>query len=122
MKAEYPNIPLLDYIFRENVQKFLDKRDIDYRPDIDAYVFPQMWPNTGGGFAKPGCVYGQSFIKEYTTVLMDMKWNIAMVCFGNVPAYMIRNPNQEFVDDFNKKQMKTKYEALRCYKEEDKDD
>ena len=120
MTAEYPNIPLLDYIFREHIQKFLDQNDRVYVLNVDVYVFPQTWPNTGGGFAQPGCVYGQSFIKEYTTVLMDMDHNFAMVAFGNKPAYMIQNPNQEFVDDFNKKLMKTKHEALRHYKEEDK--
>ena len=112
---EYPNIQLLDYIFRENIEKCFGP--LNKFQDIDVYVFPQTWPNTGGGFAQPGVVYGQSFIKEYTTVLFDLSLNIAMVAFGNRPAYFIENPNQEFVDDFNRKLMKTKYEAQKHYKE-----
>lgn len=110
--AEYPNLPLLEYIFNSSVE--YDHKNTN---DINAYVFPQTWPNTGGGFAEPGYCYGQAFTKEYTTVFIDMNANIAMVAFGNKPAYIIQNPNQTFVDDFNKKNMKSKYEALLNYKE-----
>ena len=110
--AEYPNLPLLEYIFNSTV-----KYDNKNPNNIDAYVFPQTWPNTGGGFAEPGCCYGQAFTKEYTTVFFDMNANVVMVAFGNRPAYVIQNPNQTFVDDFNKKNMKSKHEALLCYKE-----
>lgn len=114
--AEYPNLPLLEYIFNTTVK--YDHKSAD---SISAYVFPQTWPNTGGGFAEPGYCYGQAFTKEYTTVFLDMNANVAMVAFGNRPAYVIQNPNQTFVDDFNKKNMKSKYEAMKYYKEE-KDD
>ena len=112
MTAEYPNLQLLEYIFNSTV-----KYDNKNPSNIDAYVFPQIWPNTGGGFAEPGYAYGQAMTKEYTTVLLDLNINVAMVAFGNRPAYIIQNPNQTFVDDFNKKNMKSKYEALKCYKE-----
>ena len=113
MTAEYPNLQLLEYIFRQSLRQVEETGT----NEIDAFVFPQTWPNTGGGFAKPGYCYGQAFTKEYTTVFLDMNANVAMVAFGNRPAYVIQNPNQTFVDDFNKKNMKSKHEALLCYKE-----
>lgn len=109
---DYPNLQLLEYIFLTTV-----KRDRKNASNINAYVFPQIWPNTGGGFAEPGYCYGQAMTKEYTSVFLDMDTNVAMVAFGNRPAYIIENPNQEFVDDFNRKSMKSKHEALLCYKE-----
>lgn len=118
MTAEYPNLQLLEYIFRQTVRERIELKE-PYFPDIDAFVFPQVWPNTGGGFAEPGCCYGQAMTKEYTSVLFDMTNNFAMVSFGNKPAYAIHNPNQEFVDDFNKKNMKSKYNALHCYLNEE---
>ena len=117
MTAEYPNLELLDYIFRRAIEDFV-KPDQSIVVDFDVHVFPQIWPNTGGGFATPGYCYGQSFIKQYTTVFISTTQNVAMVFFGNRPAYIIQNPNQKFVDDFNRKQMKSKYEALKHYKEE----
>lgn len=112
MTAEYPNLQLLEYIFKHNATNVRN---------VDLFVFPQVWPNTGGGFAEPGYAYGQAMTKEYTTVMLDTDMNVAMVAFGNRPAYIIKNPNQTFVDDFNKKNMKSKYEAMKYYKEE-KDD
>ena len=111
--AEYPNLELLEYIFRHAVDADM------YANEVDAFVFPQTWPNTGCGFAAPGCCYGQAFTKEYTTVLLNERMNLAMVAFGNKPAYIVENPNQEFVDDFNRKNMATKYEAKKRYKQEE---
>lgn len=112
MTAEYPNLQLLEYIFRQSLRRFEETGT----NEIDAFVFPQTWPNTGGGFASPGYVYGQSFIKQYTTVMLCDKF--AFVCFDNTPAYLIKNPNKQFMDDFNARNMKSKHDAETAYKEE----
>lgn len=109
--AEYPNLQLLEYIFRQAVVQL----DIKPPHSIDAYVFPQDWPNTGGGFAEPGYVYGQAFTKEYTTVMFC--GSLAFVAFGNKPAYVINYPNEAFMNDFNAKNMKSKHDSESAYKE-----
>ena len=45
MKAEYPNLQLLEYIFRQSLRQV--EETVTY--EINAFVFPQTWPNTGGG-------------------------------------------------------------------------
>lgn len=114
--CEYPNLQLLAYIFRNSLA-LVGTEDIR-EETIDAHVFPQVWPNTGGGFAKPGYMYGQSMTKEYTTVLFYQ--DFAMVCFGNRPAYLINHPNKTFMQDFALKNMKSAYHSEKAYKEEDK--
>lgn len=111
--TEYPNLQLLEYIFRWSLRQVEETGT----NEIDAYVFPQWWPNTGGGFAEPGYVYGQAFTKEYTTVMFDNHHH-ALVAFGNRPAYLITNPNKAFMDDFNTRSMKSKHDAETAYKEE----
>ncbi len=113
MTAEYPNLQLLAYIFTTSLLRIDDR---DHR-EVDAYVFPQWWPNTGGGFAEPGYAYGDAFTKEYTTVMFD-NYHHALVAFGIRPAYLITNPNKAFMDDFCAKNMKSKYESEKSYKDE----
>ena len=98
MPKPYPNIELLEYI----TTKFLlcnhdsSKRFI---PDYDVYVFPQTWPNTGGGMARKGFFYGSAMTKEYTTVLINHNEDAAVVCFSNRPAYMVKPIPQAFFLD-----------------------
>ena len=111
MTAEYPNLPLLEYIFKQSLRQL----QVPAPYSIDAYVFPQTWPNTACGFSEPGMISGQAFTKDYTTVMFCE--TLALVCFGNQPAYLINNPNKAFMDDFNDRNMKTKYNAERVYKD-----
>lgn len=109
--AEYPNLELLDYIFRQSL------RNIGYkgRIQVDVYVFPQTWGNTAGGFYKPGEAAGDAFTVQYTTVLICD--HFACVCFGNRPAYLLNNPNKKFFDDFQNRRMESQYKANTCYKD-----
>ena len=116
MLAEYPNLELLDYIFKDCLKKVQVNRPYD----IDVHVFPQIWPNTAGGFSAPGIMSGQAFIKQYTTVMLC--GTFAIVFFGNQPAYMINNTNEEFKKDFDRRQMKSKYDAERLYREKEQED
>lgn len=100
----YPNIEQMERVFNEEL---LTGRSMDdpLIPDNEIYVFPQTWPNTGGGLAKPGYVYGQAFTTEYTTVIVNRSDSAAMVSFGNQPAYLVRPMTQRFLDDLNNKKM-----------------
>lgn len=118
MTAEYPNLQLLAYIFRRSMH---DRLGEEYKfADINVHVFPQVWPNTACGFSEPGCVSGQAFTKQYTTVMFCDALHMAYVAFGNEPAYMIRYPNEEFMRDFNARNMKSLYESQKFYKEQEK--
>lgn len=110
MSADYPNIELLDYIFQTEVLKHHDPKE-RYIPDTDAYVFPQVWPNTGGGFCEPGFVYGQALTKQYTTVLINRNSDVAMVAFGNKPAYFVDELTEKFMSDLRMHSMARKYDA-----------
>ncbi len=50
-------------------------------------MFPQSWPNTGGGFCHFGGVYGQAFTSSYTTVLMNTTTGEHGIYFGGRYAY-----------------------------------
>ena len=79
--------------------------------DIRLYVFPQDWPNTGGGCAMPGCCYGQAFVTEYTTVIFSRRYNLATVWFNNQYGYSIHGLTNRFWDDLFERDMKNKGHA-----------
>ena len=89
MACRYPNLELLDYIA---TKLFLINHDTSKRfvPDFDVHVFPQVWPNTGGGMARKGFFYGDAITKQYTTVFLNNHENAAIVFFGHHPAYMVK--------------------------------
>ena len=72
------------------------------------YVFPQTWPNTGGGFAEPGYCYGQAFTEQYTTVIFSKKYGKAQVWFDNRLGYVVESLTDRFWNDLNAQQMKDK--------------
>lgn len=100
----YPNIELLEYICEKVL---LSEHDTTKRfiPDFDVYVFPQTWPNTGGGMARRGFCYGDAMTKQYTTVLINHQDNAAFVCFGNMPAYMVKPIPSSFYADLMRHRM-----------------
>ena len=81
MAATYPDLQLLEHIFDQYVVENTSP-DETYIPDVEAYVFPQTWPNTGGGLAQRGYMYGQAFTTEYTTVFINRRKQLGMVAFG----------------------------------------
>lgn len=100
----YPNLGLLEYRFNEVL---LSEHDSSKRfiPDCDVFMFPQTWPNTGGGFARKGYFYGDAMTRQYTTVLINHHENVAMVCFGDRPAYFVKPVPSTFYDDLKKQSM-----------------
>jgi len=64
--------------------------------DIELTVFCQMWGSTALGFEGIG---GQAMEAAYTTIIWDDCYNIWGVYFGEKLAYIIKDPNQEFMED-----------------------
>ncbi len=116
MLREYPNIGLLEYVFQEKLCKMHDPSKT-FIPDDDVYMFPQVWPNTGDGFAQAGYFYGDCMTKEYTTVIVNNNDNAAMVAFGNKCAYIVKPMTEKFIDDLRHHRMAGWKEKER-YKEE----
>lgn len=82
-------------------------------------MFPQSWPNTGGGFAEPIMMYGQAFTTEITTVMKlrtyDTDEVYYAVFFGNKPAYIVNDADERFLTDLKNRDIKSKYEAQKAY-------
>ena len=116
MLTQYPNIQLLEYIFRQQINGTVSSVNWDHY-DVDAYVFPQTWPNTGGGFSEPGYCYGDAMTKQYTTVLISHKYDVAMVSFGDKPAYIVTEASKKprFQYDLKNCSMARKYDAEQIY-------
>ena len=70
------------------------------------YVFPQTWPNTGGGMAEFGYCYGQAFTEQYTTVIYSKKRGKAQVWFDNQLGYNINGLTDRFWNDLNAQSMR----------------
>jgi hypothetical protein len=79
--------------------------------DDTIYVFPQTWPNTGGGMAEPGYCYGQAFVQQYTTVIFSKKYGKAQVWFDNQLGYTVSPLTDRFWNDLNMQLMKDKGHA-----------
>jgi hypothetical protein len=91
--------------------------DYDYR----AYMFPQMWPNTAGGF-EDGGFSGQAITEQYTLVLClnillkDMTTKEYYgVFFDGEPCYVVEDPKPKFFADLDEMCMKNKAEARKVY-------
>lgn len=118
MKTEYPNLPLIEHIFIEQALQLENERLRDARFSYcQAEVFLQKWPNTAGGFDKPGTVSGQAFTDMYTTI-MEMRWYLGKevracpekdviygVFFGNRMAYLVIDPTELFFEDRRNRNM-----------------
>ena len=104
MLREYPNIGLIEYIFQKELYERHDPDKV-FIPDDDVYMFPQVWPNTGGGFAENGFCYGDAMTKEYTTVIVNRTDNAAIVAFGNKCAYFVKPITARFIDDLQHHRM-----------------
>lgn len=122
--SKYPNLQKCEDILLANIYKLhseLLKTNI--APRIEAQMFPQLWSDTAGGFSKPGMIAGQAMTMQYTTVFhvffYSSKENEPRefygVFFDDVPAYLITEPTKAFLDDLKARQLKSKYEAEKCY-------
>lgn len=128
MKAQYPNLELLEYKTTLLLSKDEDfkKKFEDLRKesryacmDLNAYVFPQLWGSTCTGFdiCEDGspAIGGCAMTWEYTTVFHEATTDTYVVFFGDRPCYQVSNPKQAFLDDLNRRQMESLSGAKRLY-------
>lgn len=95
-----PCLPLIEERFIRAVLSHLE--DHKYYPDVEMYMFPQIWGSTALGF---GGIGGQAITSAYTTVVNDIQYNWYGVFFGEKLAYLVTEPNDAFFEDLRKGQM-----------------
>ena len=128
MRKEYPNLELMEYIFKQTLasdeewkKKFEKiKKEKKYAfLDIDVKVFPQIWGSTCTAFdvTKDGAptIGGCAMTKAYTAVFHEHLTDYYCVFVDGKPCYMVDNPTQEFLEDLKKCNMKRLSEAKKCY-------
>ena len=115
-----PNLPLIQERFFNSIQSDLIQNNIR-RPEFEVInVFSQTWGSTALGF---GDIGGQAITTAYTTIIENVDLGYVAVFFGEKMAYVIKHPNEKFVEDVNKRNMCSirnclKYEN-RILKEDD---
>lgn len=131
--TRYPNLELIQYKFIQYASK--EYGNIFYNMHGHKFivdVFMQTWSSTATGFNLDGCICGQAFTDEYTTVIKvrpmvieleakndfkDKENTIYGVFFGNDLAYLLLNPNEKFYDDLRNRNILSQKEAIKSYGE-----
>ena len=116
---KYPNLELIAYISKQVLK---NENPSALYPTCVMYVFPQTWASTILGFDKYGGFGGQAFTKAYTTVV-EIEYRVKgggisavndryyAVFFDGRFAYMYLNPNKQFFDDLDKRNMKSQRDS-----------
>lgn len=127
MMMTYPNLELLEYKFKKEIEARNSDIFKSYFCRITAEVFPQTWASTALGF---GGVGGSALTTAYTTVFhatcadwsstetntIDPLPEFHAVFFDDRPAYVITGePNQRFFDDIKNHDMASVQEAKERY-------
>ena len=108
---------LIKSVLKDHPEYKYNITDYDYR----AYVFPQVWPNTAGGFEEGG-FSGQAITEQYTLVLclnLTFKDKTTKdyygVFFDGNPCYIVTDPKPRFFIDLDEMSMRNKMDAERMY-------
>lgn len=104
MYKEYPNLPLVEERFKNILSAKLkqareESSDKWFRPEFDAEVFSQTFPNTAGLLEEGGTVSGQMITTYYITVMYEARTKIYGVFQGDKFVYMVENANDDFLED-----------------------
>lgn len=121
-KGKYPDLEYFEALFLGNIRRDHPEmfKNSFWMPTVELVdMFPQSWPNTGGGFAEPNMMYGQAFVTEITTVMKlrtyDTDEVYYAVFFGNKPAYIVSDADEKFLTDLKNHEIKSKYDAQEAY-------
>ena len=95
-----PCLPLIEERFIQAINKHID--DKKYYPEVEMYMFPQMWGSTALGF---GGIGGQAMTSAYTTVAADVGYGYYGVFFGERLAYIVTDPSDDFFEDLRQGRM-----------------
>ena len=122
LTGKYPDLEYFERIMLGNI---LERRPEAFKkgiypPQVELVsMFPQTWPNTAGGFSRPGIMVGQAFTTQITTVMethtFDTEEDFYGVFFDDVPAYFVEHAPEAFFKDLNARCLKSKYEAKLVY-------
>ena len=120
----YPNLKLIEQTFKEKVKEkypdvYTNPSNLFHRFTAD--LFEQTWLNTGTGFDLGAACTGQGATHEYTTVI-ELQWlelvdgffhpnRLYGIFFGDRFAYMLRSPNQKFMNDLKVRNMNSQKNA-----------
>lgn len=99
MRADLPNLPLIQERFYNHIKPELG--DVRY-PQFELTVFLQTWGSTCLGF---GGIGGQAMTSAYTTVIWEETRGIYGVFFDERLGYVIKNPNQLFMESMEQHRM-----------------
>ena len=129
MRTKLPNLELIEYkafnfildlIGHKSIKTMGDERITRKWLDFDIIMFPQEWGSTCGGLdvmPDGGTAFGgMEMIKEYTTVVHEMKMDMYLVFFGNHMGYMVTEAPPKFFEDLNAHNMAPMSEAMDRYK------
>lgn len=97
-----PNLPLIQERFFNSIQGDLIQNDIHYPQFEIIDVFSQTWGSTALGFDGIG---GCAITSAYTTIILNNDLGYVGVFFGERMAYVIKHPNEKFVEDIKKRNM-----------------
>lgn len=128
MNANIPNLELLLYKAQqllahdESFIKAVSEKKKDEKHiflDFNIETFPQVWGSTCTGFdvtadGEP-TVGGCAMTKEYTTVVHELVTDTYCVFFGDRACYKVDNPNQEFFEDLQRRNMASLSVAKKRY-------
>lgn len=128
MNANIPNLELLLYktqqllahdesFIKAVAEKKKDEKHVFL--DFNIETFPQVWGSTCTGFdvtadGEP-TVGGCAMTKEYTTVVHELVTDTYCVFFGDRACYKVDNPNQEFFEDLQRRNMASLSVAKKRY-------
>lgn len=97
-----PNLPLIQERFFNSIQGDLIQNDIHYPQFEIIDVFSQTWGSTALGFDGIG---GCAITSAYTTIILNNDLDYVGIFFGERMAYVIKHPNEKFVEDIKKRNM-----------------
>lgn len=130
MTAKYPNLELMEYQFRQMLEKSdkwknkMKKKQAKtpewhVLPEYDILVFPQMWSSTCTAFDRcedgSPVMAGCAMTKAYTVVIEELKTETFGVFVDGRPCYMVDEPNDTFYKDLDNKNMKGLSDAMKSY-------
>lgn len=128
MRAEYPNLELMEYMFKQTLasddewkKKFEEiKKERKYALlEIDVKVFPQIWGSTCTAFdvMKDGSptMGGCAMTKAYTAVFHEHLTDTYVVFVDGKPCYKVDNAPPVFYEDLESCKMKSLSAANKYY-------
>ena len=129
MRANYPNLELLEYktliAFKENKELFDKFKDAKAKHgrftnlDFVVEVFSQIWGSSCIAFdvCEDGspAIGGSAMTEAYTVVFHERLLDFYFVYVDNKLCYFIENANQIFLDDLKEHRIKPLSEAKNVY-------